>query len=312
MALQARLSDWGFGARARAVPHTVSENATFLVEVDAAPVAVLRVHRPGYHAANEIRSELAWIAALRDADAVVTAAPLGLGATAPGCVDVAGVRLDVSAFSFLAGRAPDARLEPAFERLGDITARLHVQARGWERPAWFRRKRWDWAATLGEAPIWGDWRAAPDLDGAGRALIELAVRRLAGRLAAYGTGPDRFGLIHADLRLANLLADGDRLAVIDFDDCGFGWFVYDFAASVSFMEDEPAVASLAAAWCAGYARVRPLAPEDRAMLPDFVLLRRLMLLAWITSRAGSDTADAFRPGFAAGTMGLVHAYLRAI
>ena len=48
------------------------------------------------------------------------------------------------------------------------------------------------------------------------------------------------------------------------------------------------------------------------MLPDFVLLRRLMLLAWITSRAGSDTADAFRQGFAAGTMRLVHAYLRAI
>ncbi len=305
---------WEFPARARVVLHAVSENATFRVEVDDAPVAVLRVHRPGYHGLEEIRSELAWIAALRAEDAVATAAPLSLGGAAPACLDVARASLHVSAFSFLPGRAPapGADLAPAFERLGEITARLHVQARGWDMPAWFRRNRWDWAATLGENPIWGDWRAAPDLDGEARALIELAVRRLAARLAEYGTGPERFGLIHADLRLANLLADGERLAVIDFDDCGFGWFVYDFAASVSFMEDDPAVPALMAAWCAGYARVRALAPADRAMLPDVVLLRRLMLLAWITSRAGSDTADGFRPGFAEGTVGLARTYLGAI
>ena len=42
-----------------------------------------------------------------------------------------------------------------------------------------------------------------------------------------------------------------------------------------------------AAWRAGYeARASARLTADRAMLPDMVLLRRLMLLAWITSRAG--------------------------
>jgi len=38
------------------------------------------------------------------------------------------------------------------------------------------------------------------------------------RLARFGSGAARFGLIHADMRLANLLVDGDDVCVIDFDD----------------------------------------------------------------------------------------------
>ena len=62
------------------------------------------------------------------------------------------------------------------------------------------------------------------------------------RLAAFGKGHDRFGLIHCDLRLANLLIDGKTVKVIDFDDCGFGWYMYDAATPISFYEHEPQAA----------------------------------------------------------------------
>lgn len=68
---------------------------------------------------------------------------------------------------------------------------------------------------------------------------------------AYGSGPQRFGLVHCDMRLANLLVDGDALTVIDFDDCGICWFAYDFAASVSFMEHDPRLGAFLAAWLEG-------------------------------------------------------------
>ena len=42
--------------------------------------------------------------------------------------------------------------------------------------------------------------------------LEDTIRR---RLEVYGRGRDRFGLTHNDLRLANLLVDGDRTFVID-------------------------------------------------------------------------------------------------
>ena len=87
-----------------------------------------------------------------------------------------------------------------------------------------------------------------------------SIRTLWLRLAEYGTAPDRFGLIHADMRLGNLLVDGDTVTLIDFDDCGFCWFAYDFAAAISFHETNPAIPALKAAWLEGYQAVRPLTP----------------------------------------------------
>ena len=45
------------------------------------------------------------------------------------------------------------------------------------------------------------------------------------------------------------------MRVIDFDDCGFSWFMYDFATTVSFFEDHPQVPDLKDAWVEGYRSV---------------------------------------------------------
>ena len=71
--------------------------------------------------------------------------------------------------------------------------------------------------------------------------------------------------------------------MIDFDDCGFCWFLYDFATTVSFFEDHPQVPELKDAWVEGYRSVAPLAAADEAELDTFVMLRRLLLVAWIGS-----------------------------
>ena len=100
----------------------------------------------------------------------------------------------------------------------------------------------------------------------------------------FGSGPDRFGLIHADLRLANLLVDGDRdHRSSTSTTAGFGWFMYDFGAAVSFIEHDPQVPELTDAWVEGYRTVRRCSAEDEAEIPTFVLLRRLLLVAWIGS-----------------------------
>ena len=121
---------------------------------------------------------------------------------------------------------------------------------------------------------------------------------------------DRFGLTHADLRIANLLVDGDRTIVIDFDDCGLAWFMYDWATAVSFMEDHPQVPELQAAWVEGYRSVAPLSAEDEAELATFVMLRRLLLVAWIGSHHTFATEAAeLGAGFTAGTCELAETYL---
>ena len=225
-------------------------------------------------------------------------------------VDVGGVR-HLAMFGYLRGRhvAPGEPMEPLFHRLGGVTARLHAHARGWARPAWFARRPWDEAALLGPGAVWGDWRDAPGVTAPLRPVLERAEAAARARLAGHGRGADRYGLIHADLRLANLLVDGDRLHVIDFDDCGSGWFGYDFAAAVSFMEDDPAIPALRAAWLAGYLEAGSPAHVDPAMLDTFVMVRRLALLAWIGSHRDSTEPQALAPHFADGTARLAARYL---
>ena len=115
--------------------------------------------------------------------------------------------------------------------------------------------------------------------------------------------------MHADIRLANLLVDDGHVRVIDFDDSGFTWFMYDFATTVSFMEDHPRVPELQAAWLEGYRSVAPLDPADEAELATFVMLRRLLLVAWIGSHSETDLAKSMGLPYTEGTMGLCEDYL---
>lgn len=280
-----------------------SENATW-----AAGDLVIRLHRKGYHAKAEIASELAWLTALQDLPGLNTVTPVpgaqGLVTEIDGRVLVAFARL------------PGQELQPGddlsrwFAPLGEITARLHLHARQWTPPPGFTRKRWDVETILGPLPHWGHWRAAQGLDRQGETLLARATAALAARLKAHGTGPESFGLIHADLRLANLMIDGDRLTAIDFDDCGFGWWAYDLAAALSFIETDPRLPELIARWLEGYASVAPLRAEDRAMIPSLIFLRRVLLTAWLATRADSDTAQGFGgPAYTAGTLKLAEGYL---
>jgi len=311
--VRAHLALWALPPDTHVALLTFSENATFLLTLPGTGLRrVLRVHRPGYHSTAEILSELAWIDALRHDHILSTPAPLnGTDGQTLQAMHHGGMQRQAVLFEHVAGREPstDSSLIFWFDKLGAITARMHVQARAWQRPAGFVRKIWDYEAALGPHAHWGPWRAGIGLDSAGRALIGRACTKLRNGLAAYGTAAGRFGVVHADLRLANLIVTDDDLHVIDFDDCGISWFVYDFAAAVSFIEHLPIVPELLHAWLAGYRRIAPLAAEDEAAIPHMVMLRRLLLLAWIASHRETPTARELGRGFTGETLRLCEKFL---
>ena len=103
----------------------------------------------------------------------------------------------------------------------------------------------------GRVGHWGPWRDGLGIGPEELRLLERLDATIAARLERYGQDETRFGLVHADLRLANLLVDGDRVVVIDFDDCGFSWYMYDFATTISFIEDDPRVPEWREAWVRG-------------------------------------------------------------
>jgi Ser/Thr protein kinase RdoA (MazF antagonist) len=311
---------WGYSSDASLELLCVSENATYLVrDSRGGEPAVLRLNRPGYHDRAALASELAWTAALRESNVVLTpqwhlttagepVACLGAAAGVP--------RRHAVLFGYAPGEHPGDTPGSMPAQIGELAARLHHHARYWRKPKGFYRFSWDLTDALGDGPgkpgRWGDWRVG--LGAAESGVLQAAETQLRQGLSAYGYAPERYGLIHADLRAANLLVSGDgaesMVSVIDFDDCGYAWYFYDLAASVSFLEHRPQLPELVVGWLSGYRRAAGrVDPADLAALPSLVMLRRLQLQAWSSSHADTEMVRSLGPEFAAETVEVAERYL---
>jgi Ser/Thr protein kinase RdoA (MazF antagonist) len=288
-----------------------SENDVFTV-MHGGGRAILRLCRPGYQSRAAVGSELAWVSAIaRDTD-VPVARPI---ATRDGAL-LAELKLGADErigvlFAHVPGTEPamTRALIPVFHTLGRYAGTLHRQVGHWQKPDGFERPRLTAKTLLPADGAWGDWRANPDVTMAMRSVLEQAADRLTSALDRYGEGADRFGLIHGDMRLGNLLVEDGRVALIDFDDSGFGWWLYDLAAALSFHETDELVPALCDAWFAGYGEVALLPPDAREMTPALILLRRFALTAWMGSHGETALAARHRTGYAEGTVRLAEAFL---
>lgn len=300
---QEALKQWpGVYENLRLIKHR--ENAVFAARRDdGLPVAV-RVHRHGYHSDARLASELAWMQALaRDGLPVPMVMPTRDDAlfTHASVKDVPEAR-QVDVLEWRPGAPLGASDEPLpytpetsrawFARAGALAARLHDHTRQWQPPALFERHAWDAEGLVGAAPLWGDFLALDLLTPEERALLRAARDRAALELAQFGTGPDRYGLIHADFVGENLLCHEDGLTLIDFDDCGYGWHMFELATALYFRSVDSDFPALAAAMLEGYTQGHPC-HADRLGL--FLFLRGTTYLGWVQTRRETQTAREMAP-----------------
>jgi Ser/Thr protein kinase RdoA (MazF antagonist) len=315
MAELARLAcgRYGISADCRLHLYPLTENWTYRVEADSASPVVLRIHRPGGRPPAEIMSELAWMTAIRENCQLLVPDVIPTLGGSQVLELVRDAPLDpcyCAVFSWAPGSEPaEDELSAWFPELGAITARLHQHARTWTQPSWFRRPRWDLSTTLGDRPHWGPWQSSVTEAEELKQLERLSEVVMA-RLRDFGEGAERFGLVHADLRLANLLVDGDRITVIDFEDCGLSWYLYDLACALTFNEGRADVRELIALWVDGYRQVEQLSAEDEKQIDTFLMLRRLMLTAYAALRHDTELAAEMRAsGYNGETCAIAEAYL---
>jgi Ser/Thr protein kinase RdoA (MazF antagonist) len=274
------------------------ENSVFQVTNSATGQrSVLRVHRTGYQTAASIISEFQWMEALGAAGvktpAIIPARDGALVVTAR--IDELPEPRLCDMLEWVEGQPPtEDDLSDSFRMLGELHARCHAQVNRWQLPAGFCRQSWDEAALLdGQhpiiAPAWDNWA----LNAEQRALVLDCREALGKRLRQWGKGPQRYGLIHADLMPENLIVAKDGIRLIDFDDCGFGWYLYDPASALLFYYGQDFYPGLLSAWAAGYRSVRPLSDEEVNELPTFLLLRCFYGLGWLHTRRNSDAAQLF-------------------
>ncbi len=294
--VQTAASRWGFDENALEL---VAERENKIYSAFAADGRrfALRLHRDGYVTEEEILSELAWTDVL-SAEGVAVPSPL---ASADGrFVERVDGRL-FSALSWMPGQPMGeggvpltlADRQTVFRNIGIALARLHASSDNWSPPATFTRRSWDLDGLLGEAPVWGRFWENPFLNDDGLAVITRA--RAVARAMLKDVGPSLdYGLIHADALRENILVDGTDVILIDFDDSGYGYRLFEIATTLLRNNDEPDIADLERALLEGYRTVRPL---DTTHLPLFMVLRAFTYLGWIVPRIdepeGHDRCELF-------------------
>lgn len=293
---------WDLPGDAAARLINISENATYIVENPTGYRSILRVHREDYHTERAIECELLWMDALNAEDCVVTPDVIpGKDGKAVQRAELPGELNErfLVMFEFVEGEQPDEShdLVAPFEELGEMAAKTHNHTIGWKKPQPFERLTWDLDTVFGTNPTWGNWRDGPNIDAEAKQVLEQVEATVKSRLEAFGKSEQRYGLIHADMRLANLLIDKGTTRLIDFDDCGFGWFLYDFAAGISFFEESPEIPALRDAWVKGYRKIRTMSDTEEREIDSFIMLRRMALLAWIGSHINVPEAQALAGDF---------------
>ena len=259
------------------------ENAVFEITLPTGPAA-LRLHRMGYQSDAAIWSELWWCAALAAEGVAVPAAlpnlrgdllvTLSNGRKASVISWVKGEALGI------AGEPFDLPLPVLLDRhraLGRLMAEFHAATARLTLPEAFTRPRWDILGLVGEAPFWSRFWEHPEATPDQRATLIRARAFLRERLTDHATTAPIVP-IHADVLRENVLVNDHSLSLIDFDDSGWGFALYDLGTVLSQNLYEPAYPEILEALMEGYGT------SDRAMVEIFTLARTCASVGWTIPR----------------------------
>lgn len=261
------------------------ENAVFEVALPSGRAA-LRLHRMGYQDDAAIQSELWWCAALAAQGVNVPAAlpsvdgsflvTLSNGRKASVIDWVLGDALGEAGVPF---DRPLPLLLDQHRALGRLIADFHNATDRLTLPADFTRPRWDIEGLVGEQPFWGRFWEHPVATPDQRATLT----RARAALRAFLTGFDSsFGPIHADVLRENVLVNGNSLSLIDFDDSGIGFRLYDLGTVLSQNLYEPAYDQIRDALMDGYGTT------DSHAVEMFTLARTCASVGWTMPRLGPE------------------------
>ena len=277
-------------------------NTTFRVDLANGQRYVLRIHHPALRTVESVRSEMMWLAALRRETNLVVPEPIptldGNLLTVVSVTEIPEPRICVL-FRWIDGRFLNLRLTPSqLEQVGAFMARLQLHSAQFRPPDGFVRGRLD-NLTVAARRMAGqgatevllrqqidhpaDETAAIRLvneicspeDGE---LVATLIRKVRDMQRAVGQTSETFGLIHGDLHQGNYFFHHGQIRAIDFDDCGYGYYLYDIAVTLSEVNWRKNTPELRKGFLKGYRSIRDLSSEHEGYLDTLITFRDLQLM----------------------------------
>ena len=270
---------------------TYWNNVTFRVDT-AKGRYVLRINRPGFQDTPAIRSELIWLIALKQEANLTVPEPIpNRDGELLTTVSLAGIPepRDCVLFRWLNGRFLKKRLNAkSLQLAGVFLAKMHQHAQQFILPKGFTRKRWDLNLLMGGEPGIDKSRFDALLSSEEQTVFEAMTQRIEHELETLGEEPEVFGLIHADFHHGNYLFYRGELCAIDFDECGFGHYVYDIAVVLSGVRRREEFLVMREAFLKGYRQICRLPESYEKHIEPLIIARLLMLAIWWVGISGDS------------------------
>ena len=258
-------------------------NTTFRLDCNQGRFLV-RIHRTKTQTAVE--SELAWLEALAHETTVPVQIPQrSLNGKTVVVVKQIGVPepYPVTILSWLDGEilTQDRRSPHHFYRLGQLVAKLHHHVQYWTPPFELDRPVYDSTGVPElDSTFDPDGITHKQLSEDVRGHLQTLHEQLQEVEQRLGKSPARFGLIHSDLSFGNVLFTVDTVLPIDFDDCGFGYYLYDLAVILAGPWEKPGFQQRREALFQGYREICELPDEHLNLIPTFMAMRASSLGQW--------------------------------
>lgn len=263
------------------------ENTTFRAKYKGQNY-LCRIHRPGYQTLETIRSEMEFIEHYRAfglnvpkpiaiADEPISSAVQLLDA--PNVADRFGVL-----FNWIQGRIQEKSSKKSAAKVGAFMAKMHLASEAFNPSESFFRPLLD---SQGLYKIMGgDVSVFSKSD---QELIATVQKQANARLEEIGQGKKSFGMVHCDFHAGNRLVQNGEVAAIDFDDCGWSWFIYDIAVCLSYHQSQADHEELTHLFFEGYRSVRPISEFEEESLDLLIQVRYIQILLWIQGRSDNPS-----------------------
>jgi Ser/Thr protein kinase RdoA (MazF antagonist) len=198
----------------------------------------------------------------------------------------------VSLMRWVDGRKRTTGFRPRhFQAWGRMVARLHEFAAGWQPPEGFERFVWDWEGLLGGR---GFGCSVEELVASMPEHLQTPFQIVSSEarmvMEALGKGPDAYGMIHGDMYPDNVLFKGGEVVPIDFEDCGFGHWLWDIALPLCQQPWTEAWYGERDAFLQGYTQVRTLPESQPRHLNLFLAAQYATLVLWASAFIRDDPA----------------------